>query len=80
MEKKTLLISSWNIQGHTSKGHDKFSDPECIAHVKDSDIICLMENHSNPQECLELSCFKSIHLVRPKSKKVNKRFGVYRSL
>jgi hypothetical protein len=38
MEKKTLLISSWNIQGHTSKGHDKFSDPEFIAHVKDSDI------------------------------------------
>ena len=40
MEKKTLLISSRNIQGHTSKGHDKFSDPEFIAHVKDSDIIC----------------------------------------
>ena len=34
MKKKTLLISSWNIQGHTSKGHDKFSDPEFIAHVK----------------------------------------------
>jgi hypothetical protein len=39
MKKKTLLISSWNIQGHTSKGHDKFSDPDFIAHVKDSDII-----------------------------------------
>jgi hypothetical protein len=34
-----------------------------------------METHSNPQECLELPDFKSIHLVRPKSKKANKRFG-----
>jgi hypothetical protein len=38
MEKKTLLISSWNNQGHTSKGHDKFSDPEFIAHVKGTQI------------------------------------------
>jgi hypothetical protein len=80
MEKKTLLISSWNIQGHTRKGHDKFSDLEFIVHVKDSDIRCLMENHSNPQECLELPDFKSIHLVRPKSKKQTKDLGDYRSL
>ena len=49
MGKKTLLISSWNIQGHTSKGHDKFSDPDFIAHVKDSDIICLMETTVIPK-------------------------------
>ena len=34
-----------------------------------------METHSNPQECLELPDFKSIHLERPKSKKANKKFG-----
>ncbi|VDH97552.1 Hypothetical predicted protein [Mytilus galloprovincialis] len=75
MEKKNLLISSWNIQGHTSKGHDKFTDPEFITNIKNSDIICLMETLSGPEDNLEIPDFKAIHLVRPKSKKSRKRFG-----
>ena len=70
MEKKFLTISSWNIHGYISGGFNKFDDPNFINSVNDCDIICLMETHCDLEQCLEISGFKTIHLIRPKTKKI----------
>ena len=54
----------------TNKGFDKYSDQTFI---NEKDIICLMETHCSLENSLMLEEFRSVHLIRPKSKGTNKR-------
>jgi hypothetical protein len=54
----------------TNKGFDKYSDQTFI---NEKDIICLMETHCSLENSLMLEGFRSVHLIRPKSKGTNKR-------
>lgn len=75
MQKKSLILSSWNINGKSCGNHDKFSDQDFKNTIIGSDIVCLMETHCDLEKCLELENFKSVHLIRPKHKKSKRRFG-----
>lgn len=75
LEKKLLTISSWNVQGYSHKGYNKFKDARCINQITKNDIICLMEIHCDPSKVLELPDYKSVHLIRPKSSKTKKISG-----
>ena len=73
--KKSLHIASWNINGFKCKGFNKYSDPSFINELKNKEIICLLETHCSLEDSLCLHGFKSLHLIRPKSKGSNKRSG-----
>lgn len=75
MEKKSLSISCWNVNGYSHKGYNKFTDPEFINLICCNDIFCLMETHCELSECLNIPEFRSVHLIRTKSKKARKRYG-----
>lgn len=75
MEKSSLMISTWNINGFSSGGHSKFNDPDFVSKICESDIICLMEMHCDLELCPELYGYKSLHIIRSKSKNSRKRFG-----
>ena len=73
--KRSLHIASWNINGFKYKGHSKYKDSSFIKEFKNKDIVCLMETHCSLEECLNVSGFHAIHLIRPMSKRTNKRSG-----
>lgn len=86
--KKGLKISVWNINGHISKGYDKFTDEEFKQKLESQDIFCIQETHCDLEQCLEMEQFPNpVHLIRPKAKiqlkqkkdgkkeKTGKRFG-----
>ena len=75
VNKNNLHIGCWNINGHKHKGFDKYSDQRFINEIKEKDIICLMEIHCSLENSLMLEGFRSVHLIRPKSKGTNKRSG-----
>jgi exonuclease III len=75
VNKNNLHIGCWNINGHKHKGFDKYSDQTFINEIKENDIICLMETHCSLENLLMLDGFRSVHLIRPKSKGTNKRSG-----
>lgn len=74
-EKKSLHVACWNINGFTHKGYNKFSDPRFLNEIQNKDIFCLLETHCSLEESLNLPFFKSVHLIRPKSARTNKRSG-----
>ena len=74
-KKRSLHIASWNINGYTYKGFNKFQDRGFIEEIENKDIICLMETHCALESSISLPRFKAVHLVRPKSRKTNKRSG-----
>jgi hypothetical protein len=71
INKKTLHIACWKINGYKVKGYSKYSDPGFIYHIRNKDIICLLETHCPFQESLILPNFSAVHLSRPKNKKTN---------
>ncbi|CAG2204832.1 unnamed protein product [Mytilus edulis] len=75
MEKKSLHIASWNINGYKSKDFIKFEDPEFVSLVSDKDIFCLMETHCDLKNCLKVPEFDVINLIRPRSPRSRKRSG-----
>jgi hypothetical protein len=52
INKKTLHIACWKINGYKVKGYSKYSDPGFIYHIRNKDIICLLETHCPFQESL----------------------------
>lgn len=73
--KHNLHIASWNVNGFKCKGNNKFKDPDFLREISNKDVFCLMETHCALEDCLSISGFKSVHLVRPKIKNTNKRAG-----
>ena len=65
----TLHIACWNINSYKVKGYSKYSDPGFINHIRNKDIICLLETHCPFQVSLILPNFSAVHLSRPKTKK-----------
>jgi hypothetical protein len=43
-----------NINSYKVKGYSKYSDPGFINHIRNKDIICLLETHCPFQESLIL--------------------------
>jgi hypothetical protein len=39
----TLHIACWNINSYKVKGYSKYSDPGFINHIRNKDIICLLD-------------------------------------
>ncbi|CAG2216007.1 unnamed protein product [Mytilus edulis] len=73
--KRSLHLACWNINGFKHKGYNKYSDPRFIKELSNKDIICLQETHCSFEDSLSLPGFKSVNLIRPKSKRTNKRSG-----
>ena len=73
--KRSLHIASWNINGFKHKGHSKYKDSSFIKEFKNKEIVCLMETHCSLEECLNISGFHAVHLIRPMSKRTNTRSG-----
>lgn len=69
MEKRSLHLACWNINGFKVKGFNKYSDPEFINEISNKDIVCLLETHCSLQDSLTLPNYRSVHLNRPKNKK-----------
>lgn len=72
---KTLTISCWNINGYKHKRYNKYADPNFLNKLIEQDIFCLIETHSDLEASLILPHYKSVHLIRPKSKNTRKRSG-----
>jgi hypothetical protein len=68
-------VACWSINGFTHKGCNKFSDPRFLNEIQNKDIVCLLETHCSLEESLNLPFFKSVHLIKPKSARTNKRSG-----
>lgn len=79
VNKNNLHIGCWNINGHKHKGSDKYSDQRFIYELNEKYIIhffvCLMETQCTLENSLMLKRFRSVHLIRPKSKDTNTRSG-----
>ncbi|CAG2215326.1 unnamed protein product [Mytilus edulis] len=75
MEKKSLHIASWNINGYKSKDFIKFEDPEFVSLVSDKDIFCLMETHCDLKNCLKVPEFDVINLIRPRSPRTESTYS-----
>lgn len=75
LKKNQLHIACWNINGFTSKGFNKYSDLDFMKEIASKDIVCLLETYCPLDKCLNIKGFKSVHLIRPKNKKVNKHSG-----
>ena len=50
-------------------------DTNFLYEILNKDIICLTETHCDLENSISVSGFKAVHLIRPKSKKCNKRSG-----
>ena len=57
---KNLKIGVWNINGHSSKGYDKFGDPRFLNALTDKDIICISETHCSLENCLNLPGYHAV--------------------
>ena len=76
INKKTLHIACWNINGYKVKGYSKYSDPRFINHIRNKHIICLLETHCPFQVSLILPNLSAVHLSRPKKTKRETKFQV----
>lgn len=75
-DKNCLRISSWNINGFTSKGYNKFHDSEFVNNLIDQDIFCIQETHCDINNCLQITGFSSpVHLLRSRLKNKGKTSG-----